>query len=139
MVALSKPEHEQPYEGGSPLRGTASPKRDTSIKKSQSSKIIKDASPLRQSKTDLRESNSSVRFAPMPGANDSTYSPNRGRGGVGGPDAESPERYRRGATKSPSGGAPRPILYKDNQGPGYGSAKKGSQRGRSKTKKLNES
>ena len=141
MISLSKSEHDMPYEGGSPLRGEVSPtKKDASARKIKPK--AKDASPHRMSKAELRESNSSVRFAGIPSSNDSnmTYSPNRGRGGVGGPDAETPERYRRGSTKSPSGGAPRPILYKENSGTqiGYGSAKKGAgkgqQRGRSKTR-----
>ena len=80
MISLSKSEHDQPYEGGSPLRESPL-RKDASAKKIKSK--AKDASPHRASKAELRESNSSVRFAPLPNDSNSTYSPNRGRGGVG--------------------------------------------------------
>ena len=71
--------------------------------------------------------------------NESSYSPgHRGRGGVGGPLADTPERYRRGATKSPSGGAPRPLVYREPARTS-GSSSRAPLRGRSRSKKLNES
>lgn len=133
MISLSKSDNDQGYGCDSPLR---SPKIETTNQRTQPRAT--GISPLRKSKPELRESNTSVRFAAHSG-NESSYSPgNRGRGGVGGPLADTPERYRRGATKSPSGGAPRPIVYRE---PGRlsGSSSRAPLRGRSRSKKLNES
>ena len=104
MISLSRTEGDQGYGCDSPLR---SPKIDMTQRRSKAN--TQGVSPLRRSRPELRESNTSVRFADR--VDGSSYSPgNRGRGGVGGPNADTPDRYRRGATKSPSGGAPRPII-----------------------------
>ena len=133
MISLSKSENDMGYGCDSPLR---SPKIDVSNSRTQPRAA--GISPLRSSKPELRESNTSVRFAPQSG-NESSYAPgHRGRGGVGGPLADTPDRYRRGATKSPSGGAPRPLVYREPARLS-GSSSRAPLRGRSRSKKLNES